>query len=46
MSRRKVPVMDERTIQFRVGVMVVSSVIIVAILVLLFGELPTSVRSV
>lgn len=38
--------MDERTIQFRVGVMVVSSVIIVAILVLLFGELPTSVRSV
>ena len=37
--------MDDRTMQFRVGVMVVSSVIIVAILVLLFGELPTSVRS-
>lgn len=33
--------MDERIVQFRVGVMVVAVIIITVILVLLFGELPT-----
>ncbi len=33
--------MDERIVQFRVGVMVLATFIIAAILVLLFGELPT-----
>jgi phospholipid/cholesterol/gamma-HCH transport system substrate-binding protein len=36
--------MDERVIQFRVGVMVLATLIITAILVLLFGELPSLVR--
>lgn len=36
--------MDERVIQFRVGVMVLAALIITAILVLLFGELPAMVR--
>ncbi|MBX9791287.1 MAG: MlaD family protein [Pirellulales bacterium] len=33
--------MDERIVQFRVGVMVMAVIIIAVILVLLFGELPT-----
>lgn len=33
--------MDERTIQFRVGVVVLATLIILAILVVVFGELPT-----
>jgi phospholipid/cholesterol/gamma-HCH transport system ATP-binding protein len=33
--------MDERVMQFRVGVMVVATLIITAILVLLFGEVPS-----
>ncbi|MBI3465999.1 MAG: MCE family protein [Planctomycetes bacterium] len=36
--------MDERVVQFRVGVMVLASLIIAAILVLLFGEMPRLVR--
>lgn len=36
--------MDERVVQFRVGVMVLATLIITAILVLLFGELPAMVR--
>jgi phospholipid/cholesterol/gamma-HCH transport system substrate-binding protein len=36
--------MDERVIQFRVGVMVLGTLITTAILVLLFGELPAMVR--
>lgn len=37
--------MDDRTIQFRVGVMVVATIIIAAILVLLFGEIPVRIQS-
>jgi phospholipid/cholesterol/gamma-HCH transport system substrate-binding protein len=36
--------MDERVVQFRVGVMVLATLIITGILVLLFGELPALVR--
>ena len=36
--------MDERVVQFRVGVVVLATAIITAILVLLFGEAPTLVR--
>jgi phospholipid/cholesterol/gamma-HCH transport system substrate-binding protein len=36
--------MDERVIQFRVGVLVLGTLIVTAILVLLFGELPAVVR--
>jgi phospholipid/cholesterol/gamma-HCH transport system substrate-binding protein len=36
--------MDERVVQFRVGVMVLATLIITVILVLLFGELPTVVQ--
>jgi len=36
--------MDERVVQFRVGVMVLATVIITAILVLSFGELPSLVH--
>lgn len=36
--------MDERVIQFRVGVMVIATVIILAILLLLFGDLPSLVK--
>lgn len=36
--------MDERVVQFRVGVMVVATVIIAAILALLFGELPARIQ--
>jgi len=36
--------MDERVMQFRVGVMVLATLIIAAILVLLFGEMPRLVR--
>jgi phospholipid/cholesterol/gamma-HCH transport system substrate-binding protein len=36
--------MDERIIQFRIGVLVVATCIIAAILVVLFGEWPTLVR--
>ncbi|MEX0713305.1 MAG: MlaD family protein [Pirellulales bacterium] len=36
--------MDERVVQFRVGVMVLASIIITAILVLLFGHFPALVR--
>jgi phospholipid/cholesterol/gamma-HCH transport system substrate-binding protein len=37
--------MDERIVKFRVGVMVLATLLITGILVLLFGELPTLVRS-
>ncbi len=37
--------MDERVIQFRVGVMVVATIIITAILVLLFGERQSPFRA-
>src|SRR2546430_2718220 len=36
--------MDERVVQFRVGVMVLATGIITAVLVVLFGKLPTLVR--
>ncbi len=36
--------MDERVVQFRVGVMVLASLIITGILALLFGELPSALR--
>lgn len=36
--------MDERTVQFRVGVMVLATLIILAILLLLFGDLPSLVK--
>lgn len=36
--------MDERTVQFRVGVMVLATVLILAILLLLFGDLPSLVK--
>ena len=36
--------MDERVVQFRVGVMVLASLIITGILALLFGELPSVLR--
>ncbi|HZZ74135.1 MAG TPA: MlaD family protein [Pirellulales bacterium] len=36
--------MDERVVQFRVGVMVLATAIITAILVVLFGKLPSLVR--
>ena len=36
--------MDERVVQFRVGVMVLATVLITAILVLLFGEVPALVH--
>lgn len=36
--------MDDRVIQFRVGVMVISTMIILAILLLLFGDLPMLVK--
>lgn len=36
--------MDERIIQFRVGLLVLGTLIITAIMVLLFGELPSLVR--
>lgn len=36
--------MDERIIQFRVGVMVIATMIIFAILLLLFGDLPSLVK--
>jgi len=36
--------MDERVMQFRVGVMVLATLIIAAILVVLFGEVPSLVR--
>lgn len=36
--------MDERIVRFRVGVMVLSTLLITAILVLLFGDLPTLVQ--
>jgi len=36
--------MDERTVQFRVGVMVLATLIILAILLLLFGDLPALVK--
>ena len=36
--------MDERVVQFRVGVTVLAALIITGILVLLFGELPSVVR--
>jgi len=37
--------MNERVVQFRVGVMVLSSLLITAILIVMFGELPTFVRT-
>ncbi len=37
--------MDERVMQFRVGVFVLASLLIAAILAILFGELPTMIRS-
>jgi len=37
--------MDERVVQFRVGVMVLASLLITAILVLLFGEVPGIFRA-
>jgi phospholipid/cholesterol/gamma-HCH transport system substrate-binding protein len=36
--------MDERTVQFRVGVMVLATIIILGILLLLFGDLPSLVK--
>lgn len=36
--------MDERIVQFRVGVMVLATIIILAILLLLFGDLPSLVK--
>ncbi len=33
--------MDERIVKFRVGVMVVATMLVVGILVVLFGELPS-----
>ncbi len=36
--------MDERVVQFRVGVVMIATVIIIAILILMFGEAPTLVR--
>src|SRR5262245_3391603 len=36
--------MDERIVQFRVGVTVLAALIVTGILVLLFGELPALVR--
>ncbi|MGC3969034.1 MAG: MlaD family protein [Pirellulales bacterium] len=36
--------MDERTVQFRVGVMVLATILILAILLLLFGDLPSLVK--
>lgn len=36
--------MDERVVQFRVGVMVLATIIIAGILVLLFGNVPTLMR--
>ena len=36
--------MDERRIQFRVGVLVLGIVVMVVLLVMLFGELPSLVR--
>ena len=36
--------MDERVVQFRVGVTVLASLIITGILALLFGELPSVLR--
>ena len=37
--------MDERVLQFRVGVVVLATVIITAILIILFGEAPTVMRA-
>ncbi len=37
--------MDERVVQFRVGVMVIASIVISVVLVALFGELPQFVQS-
>jgi phospholipid/cholesterol/gamma-HCH transport system substrate-binding protein len=36
--------MDERIVQFRVGVMVLATIIILAILLILFGDLPSLVK--
>src|SRR6266496_4155841 len=38
------PFMDERVVQFRVGVTVLAALIITGILMLLFGELPSVLR--
>src|ERR1700753_1744517 len=36
--------MDERIVKFRVGVMVVATLLVVGILIALFGELPSLMR--